>query len=399
MVADWLGARLLWWPARCSTWPPASACCASRTRWTGCTRPPSPRCSACCCCWSGWRCDCVPPADLGMIVLVGVFQLATAPVAAQMIGRAAYRSGPGRPEPARRRRAGRAVNSAEEHPDGEQLHHGAGRFRPRPDTARWHGRRTHLARPPDRRQRRQVLGRRRHCREWRAAGRLPADEDDGHRAAGLRPTGQRRGHLRPAGAHRAQHRGPGLRQQGRLGFGGARGRRVHLHLRGRVRRPDALRPRRPRTGRRPLRCLAVLDRQRLVHRRGQLRPGAVRRWRRFRHAEGGQRLRAGHTGEQPDLLGRLRGLHRQLAHRALRRSGAAVHRRGTGRHPGQHRVRLPRAPGVGTRREAVGVVQRQQSRRGRRLRRREHLPAPVRRGRLAAADTPIRRRCPPRRPP
>ncbi|MBX7268376.1 monovalent cation/H(+) antiporter subunit G [Micromonospora sp. Llam7] len=33
------------------------------------------------------------PADLGMVVLVGVFQLATAPVAAQMIGRAAYRSG------------------------------------------------------------------------------------------------------------------------------------------------------------------------------------------------------------------------------------------------------------------------------------------------------------------
>ncbi|MGC5017758.1 monovalent cation/H(+) antiporter subunit G [Micromonospora sp. DT47] len=33
------------------------------------------------------------PADLGMIALVGVFQLATAPVAAQMIGRAAYRSG------------------------------------------------------------------------------------------------------------------------------------------------------------------------------------------------------------------------------------------------------------------------------------------------------------------
>ncbi|MET8529739.1 monovalent cation/H(+) antiporter subunit G [Micromonospora sp. NPDC005172] len=33
------------------------------------------------------------PADLGMILLVGVFQLATAPVAAQMIGRAAYRSG------------------------------------------------------------------------------------------------------------------------------------------------------------------------------------------------------------------------------------------------------------------------------------------------------------------
>ncbi|MFY1619951.1 monovalent cation/H(+) antiporter subunit G [Micromonospora sp. WMMD736] len=32
-------------------------------------------------------------ADLGMILLVGVFQLATAPVAAQMIGRAAYRSG------------------------------------------------------------------------------------------------------------------------------------------------------------------------------------------------------------------------------------------------------------------------------------------------------------------
>jgi multicomponent Na+:H+ antiporter subunit G len=33
------------------------------------------------------------PADLGMILLVGVFQLATAPVAAQMIGRAAYRTG------------------------------------------------------------------------------------------------------------------------------------------------------------------------------------------------------------------------------------------------------------------------------------------------------------------
>ncbi|MEH0936790.1 monovalent cation/H(+) antiporter subunit G [Micromonospora psammae] len=33
------------------------------------------------------------PADLGMIALVGVFQLVTAPVAAQMIGRAAYRSG------------------------------------------------------------------------------------------------------------------------------------------------------------------------------------------------------------------------------------------------------------------------------------------------------------------
>ncbi|MFR9775460.1 monovalent cation/H(+) antiporter subunit G [Micromonospora sp. MS34] len=33
------------------------------------------------------------PADLGMIGLVALFQLATAPVAAQMIGRAAYRSG------------------------------------------------------------------------------------------------------------------------------------------------------------------------------------------------------------------------------------------------------------------------------------------------------------------
>jgi multicomponent Na+:H+ antiporter subunit G len=33
------------------------------------------------------------PSDLGMIVLVAVFQLATAPVSAQMIGRAAYRSG------------------------------------------------------------------------------------------------------------------------------------------------------------------------------------------------------------------------------------------------------------------------------------------------------------------
>ncbi|ASW57516.1 sodium:proton antiporter [Plantactinospora sp. KBS50] len=33
------------------------------------------------------------PADLGMILLVAVFQLITAPVAAQMIGRAAYRSG------------------------------------------------------------------------------------------------------------------------------------------------------------------------------------------------------------------------------------------------------------------------------------------------------------------
>ncbi|MFJ8577658.1 monovalent cation/H(+) antiporter subunit G [Micromonospora sp. NPDC093277] len=32
-------------------------------------------------------------ADLGMIALIAVFQLATAPVAAQMIGRAAYRSG------------------------------------------------------------------------------------------------------------------------------------------------------------------------------------------------------------------------------------------------------------------------------------------------------------------
>ncbi|MGN9776711.1 monovalent cation/H(+) antiporter subunit G [Micromonospora sp. H33] len=32
------------------------------------------------------------PADLGMIALVALFQLATAPVAAQMIGRAAYRS-------------------------------------------------------------------------------------------------------------------------------------------------------------------------------------------------------------------------------------------------------------------------------------------------------------------
>lgn len=33
------------------------------------------------------------PADLGIIALVAVFQLATAPVAAQMIARAAYRSG------------------------------------------------------------------------------------------------------------------------------------------------------------------------------------------------------------------------------------------------------------------------------------------------------------------
>ncbi|GGM26526.1 MULTISPECIES: monovalent cation/H(+) antiporter subunit G [Micromonospora] len=32
------------------------------------------------------------PEDLGMIALVGLFQLATAPVSAQMIGRAAYRS-------------------------------------------------------------------------------------------------------------------------------------------------------------------------------------------------------------------------------------------------------------------------------------------------------------------
>ncbi|MEW2380718.1 monovalent cation/H(+) antiporter subunit G [Micromonospora sp. NPDC047707] len=32
------------------------------------------------------------PSDLGMIALVGLFQLATAPVAAQMIGRAAYRT-------------------------------------------------------------------------------------------------------------------------------------------------------------------------------------------------------------------------------------------------------------------------------------------------------------------
>ncbi len=32
-------------------------------------------------------------SDLGMIALVGIFQLATAPVAAQMVGRAAYRSG------------------------------------------------------------------------------------------------------------------------------------------------------------------------------------------------------------------------------------------------------------------------------------------------------------------
>ncbi|GIJ26923.1 hypothetical protein Vqi01_20850 [Micromonospora qiuiae] len=32
-------------------------------------------------------------ADLGMVALAGIFQLATAPVAAQMVGRAAYRSG------------------------------------------------------------------------------------------------------------------------------------------------------------------------------------------------------------------------------------------------------------------------------------------------------------------
>ncbi|MEU6202241.1 monovalent cation/H(+) antiporter subunit G [Micromonospora musae] len=33
------------------------------------------------------------PADLGMVALVAVFQLATAPVAAQMIARSAYRAG------------------------------------------------------------------------------------------------------------------------------------------------------------------------------------------------------------------------------------------------------------------------------------------------------------------
>lgn len=33
------------------------------------------------------------PSDLGMLALVAVFQLATVPVAAQMVGRAAYRSG------------------------------------------------------------------------------------------------------------------------------------------------------------------------------------------------------------------------------------------------------------------------------------------------------------------
>jgi len=33
------------------------------------------------------------PTDLGMILLVVVFQLATVPVAARMVGRAAYRSG------------------------------------------------------------------------------------------------------------------------------------------------------------------------------------------------------------------------------------------------------------------------------------------------------------------
>jgi multicomponent Na+:H+ antiporter subunit G len=32
-------------------------------------------------------------SDIGMVVLVAVFQLTTAPVAAQMVGRAAYRSG------------------------------------------------------------------------------------------------------------------------------------------------------------------------------------------------------------------------------------------------------------------------------------------------------------------
>ena len=32
-------------------------------------------------------------SDLGMVLLVAIFQLATAPVAAQMIGRATYRSG------------------------------------------------------------------------------------------------------------------------------------------------------------------------------------------------------------------------------------------------------------------------------------------------------------------
>ena len=38
------------------------------------------------------------PADLTMILLVGVFQMMTAPVSAQMIGRAAYRSGTYRPD-------------------------------------------------------------------------------------------------------------------------------------------------------------------------------------------------------------------------------------------------------------------------------------------------------------
>ncbi|MFC4021776.1 monovalent cation/H(+) antiporter subunit G [Micromonospora sp. GCM10011542] len=33
------------------------------------------------------------PVDVGMIALVALFQLTTAPVAAQLIGRAAYRSG------------------------------------------------------------------------------------------------------------------------------------------------------------------------------------------------------------------------------------------------------------------------------------------------------------------
>lgn len=33
------------------------------------------------------------PEDLGMVALVGIFQMTTAPVAAQMIGRAAHRTG------------------------------------------------------------------------------------------------------------------------------------------------------------------------------------------------------------------------------------------------------------------------------------------------------------------
>ncbi|WP_121162590.1 monovalent cation/H(+) antiporter subunit G [Micromonospora pisi] len=37
-------------------------------------------------------------AEVATLVLVGVFQLATAPVAAQMVGRAAYRSGRHRPD-------------------------------------------------------------------------------------------------------------------------------------------------------------------------------------------------------------------------------------------------------------------------------------------------------------